>query len=276
MIKRLGLLLMIIVILIGVSSAVTITKTQSNHNGVYEKYTISNNGYKYLFYHVVNSRTGENVFRIYKLQKGTTDLTKSGNWEKAFKLNDSSLVGGMHGNEKVTSINFYLDGKRINPWINRHYTGNKLVVLENTNFYNPNNKNQIICKANTTYTWQGHNLNLDTKYNWKVNATVQTFFSGMFPTNNLIFKYGQIEGYSTQKLVNTGVQYNNDKNISSKGTVWNEARNFYMFMKTSRTGPAWIRCCSAYNKIYLTWVYNGALKVRNGEIWNTNTIYRMG
>ena len=224
---------------------------------------------------MVNTKTGENEFRIYKLQKGTTDLTKSGNWEKAFKFKNNTLVGGMHGNEKVTSIKFYQDTKQINPYINRKYTGERVVIIENSNFYNPKNTSQVICTANTFYTWHGHNLNINTQYNWMANETVETLYSGMFPTNNAIFHYGMIEGYPLQKLVNNGGKFTTDK-TSSKVTVWNGARNFYMSMKTSKTGSAWVRCMDAYNKIYLAWVHGGEIKVTKGTVWNTNTLYMVG
>jgi len=253
---------------------VSIKKVQSESKGLYERYEITDGSYKYNFNRVVSSTTGENAYRIVKLTKNYTAITNPGNWEKAFALTGHDLVGGMHGHEKFVSLYIVKDTEHINPYLNTVYSGSKIIIVQNSDIYNPAMKDQIICRAVQTYTFENNKLTINTKYNWKITYTLETFYNGMFPSNQNVFKYGLINGYTQETLVNNNGEFTTEK-TSAKGTVWNNNNTIIISMESNTSGPAWIKCSSAYNKLYLARVYEGSMNITKGTTTEVNTIYRI-
>ena len=282
------------------------TKTYSKY-AVYQTPAYSAYWNRYLFYHIVNPAVNgtnglEDVYRIYKLQNilsnssyslptpiQSTDLTTPGNWEKAVQISGNPLMGGMHGYEKVTSIFYYGDGIKFIPKENLINSFNKLEIVETSDLLNPKHNSQVVAKTVTKYIWNGASLNINTKYQWLVNAKIVTAYAAMFPirnSENTSYK-GQIVGQNVQNFHKNNIIRAN----SAKGTVWDNNNNLHMSMQVlnpisalnsyktngnSEHGKTWYRQFGSYIKLYITRVHSPQYEmVTKKTVWYIKTKYNI-
>ena len=248
------------------------------------KYTIIQDNITYRFNHMVNTTTKENIYRIFDARTGKIILTKPGNWECAFSLVNSSLVGGLHGNQNYSALSFYKDGVKFIPAITSPKTIAKdITIVEKSNLYDPTN-NQRICILTQIYDFNGLTLKIHNVYNWTVNSYVQTFYAAMLPANPVIYTNAILSGGKYENLSKTLNQdlYRYD---SASGKFWSNnglymnltvlnpsiSLNNYLFNGKTKT---YIKQNGFYNKLYITRVsYPDPEQINMGDIWDIKSEY---
>ena len=250
-----------------------------------EIYLPSGIGYiKYQFVHSVSTDINADCWHIYKTDyvdnnlNHVTELTQSGEWETAIRLDmrDDFSGGYLHGDEKTTSINIFVDGKHINNLsVLSKVSFDNLRIVASSELYDPKDHTTLIAENGKEYVFSKESLTINQRLTWKVDETLTTSYLAMFPVNKTVtnkiytdkdfnvrdITYGEIEG------VRSAVTFND--NFVAKFSIpkYSTKLSNPVYLITDNGGRS-------YNKQYYI-ASRAGQTVTVGEVWETETVYEL-
>ena len=250
-----------------------------------EIYLPSGIGYiKYQFVHSVSPTVNADCWHIYKTDyvdsnlNHVTELTQSGEWETAIRLDkrDDFSGGYLHGDEKTTHINFFVDGKHINDLsVLSKISFDNLRIVASSELYDPKDHTTLIAENGKEYVFSKDSLTINQRLMWKVDETLTTSYLAMFPVNKTVtnkiytdkdfnvrdITYGEIES------VQSAITFND--NFVAKFSIpkYSTKLSNPVYLITDNGGRS-------YNKQYYIASRQGQT-VTVGETWETETVYEL-
>lgn len=200
-------------------------------------------------------------------------------WDMALKLNgrDDFIGGYAHGDEKYTSFDMSIDGKRVSIESLQKLTSfTKIKIFVNSVGYDPNDHSTQVLKHYKEYIIDSNGITLNQKVEWLNDFTLGSSYMAMMPPLKTLTDtfYTDVTSNHLSTLNNFGTILN-----ATKAVVYGANLNFQMsipkypslsggdrFLLTDNGG-------GSYNKMYFV-ICNGA-NVVSGDIWETTTCYQI-
>lgn len=192
-----------------------------------EIYTPTNNGFiKYDLLHCVDSSKNANVWRmgrVFNTDKAfnpSIEITTSGEWELAIKLNDRPDFSGgiLHGSEVLSSYTLLVDGvitSKESLATMRNF--NTFELLQSTTLYDPNDETTIIGYHHTNHKFNEKGFALEQSTELLNKTNINVFYIGMLPASKSVFnKYFANNDY-TLKDLRSGITVNDATEITLLG-----------------------------------------------------------
>lgn len=254
---------------------------------LFEIYLPTYSGYiKYNFHHVENADINADNWRIRNALKANSNfengaaLTSDGEWECAVRIvdRDDFSGGALHGDEVVTNIKFFVNGKETSKSTLLSLTKfAELKIVEATNLYDPADHTTIIAEHGKEYIFNKDGLTINQSINWKVAANLSSCYLAMFPVLKSVttdyylntsfdsdtIAFGSTPKCTDAKVYSTDAKFMADFNIPKyiEGLTGGDS-----LLITDNSGQP-------YNKMY--YVACTSHQTTVGELWQTTTFYKL-
>lgn len=255
-------------------------------------YLPATNGYiLYRLYHFNVNADNVNAWSTYHAYHtddsfgSQTDLTISGEWDCAVKLNGRPDFSGgnTHGDEIMSSIQAFLNGKPINyASLTSLTTFKELRIVQQSALYDPNDGvTKIADHAKEWIFTEADGMVLNQALNWTINATLDNCFLAMYPPNKTECNRGMMDcdfvietlestNYTiTKEKVRKAFMYKTGGGLSAEvsipvypeGLTGGDRATF-----SDNNGLS-------YNKLYFKVCSGGTIS--SGDLWKSQTVYKL-
>ena len=251
------------------------------HNGYYVQYNfghaqaVANNSDVWV---MANARLLDGVFSAVKY------LTTHGEWDFAVRigiyqdaenpLRDDFSGGELHGDEKLESITWYIDGKVV-PYINliSNVFCDELKCVEKSVVYDPDDGTTPIGDHYVVRVWDKYGYHIDQKFVWSVDQNVYRGYMCMFPASR-----DEINYYYTDKTLEPNA-ITVDASINGSDVSWTDMYgNNGMDSRVQVSQKKNIHVSTDdgedYYKLYYYFVPNNTA-VHVGDVWESSTTYKL-
>ena len=261
----------------------------------------SNSGYtSYRFIRVESSEKNSNIWcirdaRAYNKKLTTAlALTEQGEWDFAVRIGVSGsesnplradFSGGMvHGDEKTTSINFWVDGvkKTVEDFIqeatnsgNIYLPCSEIRCLQTSNVFDPADETHqtVIGVHSCERVWNTDGYHVRQKFEWSVSQNVNRAYMIMLP----ISKSYSTDFYSDADYLPTNItRTSSDDRTNVNQEVMYSANYMAVVKSIDEKRDTFISDNSGaqnYNKLYFKQVPNNS-SVTAGDVWRCESHYK--
>lgn len=246
---------------------------------------------KYEFVHCFREDINCNIWRIgyaYSCDDNLNvikKLTTTGEWECAVKINGrSDFSGGVaHGDEVVTNIKFFVNGKEISlSDISTISECDVFSVVQYSTLYDPNDSTTVIGYHGSEHIWnenENNHLIIKQSLKWVNAQTLNACYLAMFPVSKTVTDrvFDDVE-YNVNTIENLPIiQYKcNELNLYKTSEKFKARFGVSKYIKTFSDGDYALvhdNGTTAYNKCYFVICQNGT--VSSGTLWQTETYYNL-
>jgi hypothetical protein len=195
--------------------------------------------------------------------------------------------GGYHGDEKIQSILFLIDGRQ--NFLSQVYGKSitRLEIVQHTICYNPIDGTTKLGDMYSRHIFTKNGIQLKWKMVWSGTATIVSAFGGMLPalrgstttTKGRLLEFPTVYDVSASSHSNPsadtfGADLWNDSNNVALGVEFDDLSFFNGFINTSGAGVQ-ISNNPSYNKIYPKRINSSSEIVNAGDTWRLSANYRI-
>lgn len=247
----------------------------------------------YRLYHFIDENINCNSWQIYHAYHvddyfaNQIDLSITGEWECAIKLNGKSDFSGghTHGDEVMTNVVFLVDGVPTTiSSLSSRTECKELRIIETSKMYDPDGGSAIATHGRE-YIFDVNGLVLDQSLTWLVAEQLDNCYLAMFlPSKNVVDRACVNSDFNVLTLASSTSESLTTiiKNNANAITMWDTAGGFSCDVSvpvypTGLTGGDRITISDNsggnYNKVYFKICGGGSSSV--GELWKSKTIYKL-
>ncbi len=245
-------------------------------------------------YHFIMNDIYCNTWRIYHVYhvddnlENSTDLTVSGEWECAIRLDgrDDFSGGSTHGDEVMSGYITLVNGAPVNiSTFTTVTTIDSFKLIRNTSLYDPADHTTVIAAHGVEYDFNYTGMVINQSINWSVAETLDNCFMAMFPPSKAtIDRASANNDFTTCTLSSTTSEplVTINKNKATAVTMWDTSGGFSaeVYIPVYPTGLTGGDSMSIsdnsgnnYNKVYFKVCGGGSSTI--GELWKSTTKYKM-
>ena len=244
----------------------------------------------YQFVHTIKADTNANVWRMaYAMAYDDTltkryDITTQGEWECALHLKDRNDFSGgyAHGDEVMTDVAFWLDGKKVDITSYTDYTDfNELIITETSTLYDPDDHVTVIAIHGSRHIFNADGLTIQQTIDWNVTDTLTACYLAMFPPAKAVTNaYYSNKDYAVKNIltypiieskVTKSVIFSQADGVTAEFSINDYPEGYTggdLFLIHDNGG-------GAYNKCYYAVSYTGTPAITSGTRWTSETKYKI-
>ncbi len=256
--------------------------------GGVEIYIPSEKGYiLYNFIHSVStSKNGDNwrLSYVYGCNDELVDknqITTVAEWEMAVRLKGRpDFIGGFaHGDEKYTSLTFYIDGMECDPTkLSEVSQFTEIKVTETSEGFDPSDNVTHVLNHEKLYTFNKDGVRVDQKVEWLDDYDIERAYLAMMPPKKAYSHYYSTSADPTENTIPSGTNVYVYETNSATLTTNNKEYTFTMSVNDEYLGkkPTFSMGDNGggdYNKMYFH--YCVGITVKKGDIWESFTQYKI-
>jgi hypothetical protein len=123
-------------------------------------------------------------------------IINNGEWENAIREpNMDDFMGGtLHGDEIITAVHFFLDGKSLDMASNFLLYGDELKVIGITELYRVNDNMVKVVDRSCVWTFKNGEIMVNQTHKFTVDTTLDASYTMMFPINKLYSETFLVDG----------------------------------------------------------------------------------
>ena len=223
---------------------------------------------------------------IYHCDEDLTEikcLSAKGEWECAVRLEGRPDFSGgtAHGDEVFQNVKFIIDGKKTLPQdIESVMEFEKMIIVENSLLYDPNDSKTVIAKHGKEYTFTSEGFDLRQSVIWQIDDELSSCYLAMFPVSKRVTDHVYFETDHTFLEIPKAEDCCRDN--CKRATIYSDENNFYAEFYVSeypdgyeKSGECLISDNGGgpYNKMYYRAASGGRVTV--GTTWKSATHYRI-
>lgn len=216
-----------------------------------------------------------------------TQITVGGNWECAIKIKGrtDNMGGPMHGDEIMKSVLFVADG--VVKGLSDLAAGvecETFHIISDAYLYDPDDGTTNVADHSCDYEFSMDGLRLRQAINWKAAETLAESYLAMLPIAQAVTDHYCLDRDFAPQTIPSGGMSNIARTNVSLCYIWGESAGIFAtfaigeypsivsprrFLGTNNGG-------TSYNKLYYyTTLPNQDTTVASGDIWKTETIYKI-
>lgn len=260
-----------------------------------EIYIPTGSGYiEYDFLHCQKENKNSNIWRmgyVYQTDDNFNkirSLTVGGEWEMAIRMPDRPDFSGgyIHGDEVVTDVVFFVNGKATDVMNLTQFTQFKeLSVVETSNVYDPLNASKLsdaedtktlIAEHGSIHAFTENGLTIKQSLNWKVNTEITTCYMAMHLPSKDVTDHVVLDTdlkpcdivFGDYSNIKSAIVYGENSGVKTEFSVGEYPTGYTdsnTFLLTDNNG-------NGYNKCYF--VISSSGNVTDTTVWKTETIYK--
>lgn len=223
-------------------------------------------------------------------------LTTGGEWECALKIDGTpDCHGGFHGYEHLTKVSFTADGKKYPLDIERSFTAEKAVFVQESRIYKQGTVDELIALHTKEYIFENGAVKINQNIDWQQSLPVLRAYLCMLPvvrTHNykpdgiLVTDSFQADGDDTVydvSLEGHTTEYSTDKVLKQnvkKVKLWGKDSGLVCVVTADYDSLGhdmfFVQNTAPFNKLYFTLVgANGAYQTKVGENWRYSSCFEI-
>ena len=226
-------------------------------------------------YNIIQSK--EYIFDGISMTATGIDLLALGESESTYReLGSTDFTGGVHGDEKLTEVKFYIDGVIFTPTTNFNLKPciEFFYIQKSNTFQTDNAAHPITSQHDKKTIIRNGGYETNNRYTWALAITVQIAYLNICSLDINIGEYGQSDNYNLETFNRDNA--NKLTEIKDSMHLFSTTNNISCFIDSyvdvnSNVAEQFIWDSPNYSKYYRDPLYNTNPVVTVGDIWNGTT-----
>lgn len=207
-------------------------------------------------------------------------IVNNGEWENAIKETgqDDFMGGTLHGDEIMTAVHFFLDGKPLDMTAAFLLYGDELKVIGTTELFRVNDKTVKVADRSCVWTFKNGEIVVNQTHKFAVDTTLDASYTMMLPVNKLYSETFLVDGNPSLLSFpkESANSYKPDFTKGVKEQLVNTFGNGVVceFLVSCNQPGTWLMQDNGneYNKMYFN---IGNRNYSAGDIITTKSVFRM-